>query len=80
VQAGISLVRKLRTSDPSYLNFVDRWWAELLPRVRPLMVHADGPVLMVQMENEYGMRTIARDEAYLSVCFPLNLGSHQCPQ
>ena len=35
--------------------------------MRPLMVHNGGPVLMAQLENEYGVRTIRRDTTYLAV-------------
>lgn len=46
---------KLRTSDPSYLQYVDNWFGEvLLPMVRPLLYSEGGPVVMVQVENEYG--------------------------
>jgi hypothetical protein len=71
VHAGSSLLRKLRTSEPTYLKFADLWWGQLLPRVKPLMVHNGGPVLMVQLENEYGFRTVGRDKAYLTVRSPL---------
>ena len=30
------------------------WWGALLPRVRPLLWESGGPVVMVQIENEYG--------------------------
>ena len=45
---------KLRSSDPRFLDRVDKWFAELLPRMKPFMVQSGGPVLMVQVENEYG--------------------------
>ncbi|KAA0199146.1 hypothetical protein HAZT_HAZT000072, partial [Hyalella azteca] len=46
---------KLRTSDPSYLSLVDNWFANhLLPKLRPLLYSEGGPIIMVQVENEYG--------------------------
>ncbi|XP_062502791.1 beta-galactosidase-like isoform X2 [Corticium candelabrum] len=45
---------KLRSSDPNYLSAVDTYMAQLLPRVRPLLYENGGPVIMVQVENEYG--------------------------
>ena len=33
---------------------VKSWWGSLLPRVRPLLWESGGPVVMVQIENEYG--------------------------
>ncbi|GFS06352.1 beta-galactosidase [Elysia marginata] len=44
----------LRTSDPSYLRYVDRWFTALLAKVKPFLYNNGGPVLMVQTENEYG--------------------------
>ncbi|CAJ0561294.1 unnamed protein product, partial [Mesorhabditis spiculigera] len=45
---------KMRTSDPKYTKYVEKWFGVLLPKVRPLMRANGGPVLMVQVENEYG--------------------------
>ncbi|KAK3880575.1 hypothetical protein Pcinc_014933 [Petrolisthes cinctipes] len=45
---------RLRTSDPAFLNHVDAWMGVLLPRIRPLLYENGGPVIMVQVENEYG--------------------------
>ncbi|MCC9311355.1 beta-galactosidase [Kitasatospora sp. RB6PN24] len=45
---------RLRCGHPGYLAAVDRWFDELLPRLLPLLVEAGGPVLALQVENEYG--------------------------
>ncbi|XP_054167254.1 beta-galactosidase-1-like protein [Oppia nitens] len=45
---------KLRTSDPSYLVEVDKWYDRLLPMLIPMLYKNGGPVIMVQIENEYG--------------------------
>jgi beta-galactosidase len=45
---------KLRSSDPAYLRHVDRWWGQLFARLRPHLAAAGGPVIMLQIENEYG--------------------------
>ena len=45
---------QLRTSDPSYLNEVDKWFSLLLPMLRPMLYQNGGPILMTQVENEYG--------------------------
>lgn len=46
---------KLRTSDPRYTAAVERYYRKLLPDVvKPLLYPNGGPVLMVQVENEYG--------------------------
>jgi beta-galactosidase len=57
----------LRSGDERFLGPVRRWWEELLGRVvRPLLYSDGGPVVMVQLENEYG--SFGNDRAgYLSV-------------
>ena len=44
----------LRTSDPVYLGYVDRWMSVLLPVVKTYLYANGGPVITVQVENEYG--------------------------
>lgn len=45
---------KLRTSDQSYLVQVEKWFSVLLPKIKPLLYNNGGPIIMVQVENEYG--------------------------
>ncbi|WCJ39514.1 beta-galactosidase 17 [Euphorbia peplus] len=54
---------KLRSSDPAYLQLVDRWWGILLAKVNPLLYKNGGPIIMVQIENEFG--SYGDDKAYL---------------
>jgi len=49
--------------DPRYMAAVRRYIAALAPRIAPLMAGAGGPVLMLQIENEYSM--FADDIGYL---------------
>jgi len=57
---------RLRTrDDPRYMAAVRRYFAALASRIAPLMAHAGGPILMVQIENEYSM--FADDIGYLDV-------------
>lgn len=44
----------LRTSDPTYLGYVDRWMDRLLTKIKPLLYVNNGPIIAVQVENEYG--------------------------
>ena len=44
----------LRTSDPVYLKYVDRWMSVLLPKIYALLYENGGPIITVQVENEYG--------------------------
>src|SRR5262245_1399379 len=45
---------KLRTRDPHYLNPVRRYLKEVGRELGPLQITHGGPILMVQVENEYG--------------------------
>lgn len=44
----------LRSSDPDYLAAVDKWLAVLLPKMKRLLYQNGGPIITVQVENEYG--------------------------
>ncbi|TKY48267.1 Beta-galactosidase 17 [Spatholobus suberectus] len=54
---------KPRSSDPTFLQLVERWWSNLLPKFVPLLYDNGGPIIMVQIENEYG--SYGNDKAYL---------------
>ncbi|MEM5318114.1 beta-galactosidase [Paraburkholderia sp. JHI869] len=57
---------QLRTdsaTDARYMAAVARYIGELVPRIKPLMIDAGGPILMIQIENEFG--SYARNPAYL---------------
>ncbi|XP_045106280.1 beta-galactosidase-like isoform X2 [Portunus trituberculatus] len=46
---------RLRSSDATYLKYVDIWFRDvLLPKVKPLLYENGGPIIMLQVENEYG--------------------------
>lgn len=55
----------LRSSDPTYLMYVDRWFSVLLPMMKPLLYENGGPIITVQVENEYGSYYTC-DKEYLS--------------
>lgn len=44
----------LRSSDPGYLAAVDKWLGVILPKMKPLLYQNGGPIITVQVENEYG--------------------------
>ncbi|KAM0938187.1 putative beta-galactosidase [Dioscorea sansibarensis] len=60
---GIEPALKLRSSDPAFLQLVDKWWGVLLPKILPLLYSKGGPVIMVQVENEFG--SYGDDQPYL---------------
>jgi len=44
----------VRTMNASYISAVDRWMGVLLPYIKPYLYSNGGPIIMVQVENEYG--------------------------
>ncbi|CAB3398408.1 unnamed protein product [Caenorhabditis bovis] len=58
-------ITKQRTSDPVYLVAVEKWFSKLLPRIKPLLRKNGGPILMLQIENEYGSYGVC-DKKYMS--------------
>lgn len=54
---------KVRCLDPRYMGPVERYIKALARVVKPLMASAGGPVLMVQIENEYG--SYGNDRGYM---------------
>ncbi|AKU15289.1 glycoside hydrolase family 35 protein [Luteipulveratus mongoliensis] len=54
----------IRTADSTYLEAVDRWFDELIPRIAARQVTRGGNVTMLQIENEYG--SYGSDLAYLT--------------
>ncbi|MCT9082358.1 glycoside hydrolase family 35 protein [Streptomyces fulvoviolaceus] len=57
------LTGHLRTSDERFLGQVERWFRRLLPEVVTRQIDRGGPVIMVQVENEYG--SYGSDAEYL---------------
>ncbi len=55
---------RFRCNDERYLKHVFDYYDELIPRLVPLQVTHGGPVLMMQVENEYG--SYGDDKEYLA--------------
>lgn len=53
----------LRSSDPLFTDAVGAWFEQLLPVIEPLQACHGGPIVAVQIENEYG--SYGDDQAYL---------------
>ncbi|WP_258067140.1 glycoside hydrolase family 35 protein [Arthrobacter sp. GMC3] len=53
----------LRSSDPLFTDAVGAWFDELLPVLAPLQSAQGGPIVAVQIENEYG--SYGDDQQYL---------------
>eukprot|EP00742_Colponemidia_sp_Colp-10_P009551 GILJ01010427.1.p1 GENE.GILJ01010427.1~~GILJ01010427.1.p1 ORF type:complete len:645 (-),score=55.68 GILJ01010427.1:621-2555(-) len=52
----------LRSSDAVYLSYVDSYMSVLLSLIQPMLYANGGPIIMVQLENEYG--SYGDDHAY----------------
>jgi beta-galactosidase len=55
-----------RRNDPEYLGHVARLYAEIGKQVRGLLWKDGGPVVGVQLENEYNLRGPGQGEAHIS--------------
>lgn len=53
----------LRSTEPKYTAAVQAWFARLSQEINPLLLKNGGPIIAVQVENEYG--ALADDPAYL---------------
>lgn len=45
---------KLREYDEDYLREVEKWYSVLMPKIEKQLYGNGGPIIMVQVENEYG--------------------------
>ena len=59
-KAGI----RLRCSNRVYLDYVARYYDKLIPMIVPYQITNGGPILMLQIENEYG--SYGNDKDYLN--------------
>ncbi|XP_054223551.1 beta-galactosidase-1-like protein 3 isoform X9 [Homo sapiens] len=53
----------LRTTNKSFIEAVEKYFDHLIPRVIPLQYRQAGPVIAVQVENEYG--SFNKDKTYM---------------
>lgn len=56
---------RLRTSDPLFLDPATKFLREIARVLAPLQITRGGPLIMVQVENEYG--SFGKDAAYMGV-------------
>ncbi|MBM4252008.1 MAG: beta-galactosidase [Deltaproteobacteria bacterium] len=54
----------VRTRDPKFLSYMERYLGKVAEQVKGLMIHRGGPIIMTQVENEYG--SFGRDKAYMA--------------
>ncbi|KAK5602187.1 hypothetical protein CRENBAI_015588 [Crenichthys baileyi] len=54
---------QLRTTYPGFVNAVNLYFDKLVSVVQPLMFESGGPIIAIQLENEYG--SYAKDDEYM---------------
>ena len=54
----------VRSADPKFISAASRWMHRLGQELAPLQIGHGGPIIMVQIENEYG--SFGNDRTYLS--------------
>lgn len=55
----------LRSSDPDFLMEVGKWFGKLFKRIAKYTYANGGPIIMIQIENEYGFWPAVCDKRYL---------------
>ena len=63
----------IRRHEPRFLDEVEKYLHQVLALVRPLQVDQGGPVLLVQVENEYG--AYGDDRSYLQALVEMTRGA-----
>ncbi|KFO37315.1 Beta-galactosidase-1-like protein 3 [Fukomys damarensis] len=61
---------QLRTTEKSFVDAVDKYFDQLIPRMLPLQYQQGGPVIAVQVENEYG--SFNKDKHYMAYLKEIN--------
>lgn len=60
----------IRADDPVYMAAVSHYFDQLAPVLVPRQVHAGGPIILIQIENEYG--AYGADRSYLEKLVKIN--------
>jgi beta-galactosidase len=55
----------IRSADESYLKEVDQWFSVLFPKLVPLLYKNGGPIITVQVENEFGFYGVLSNDLKL---------------
>jgi beta-galactosidase len=55
----------LREPNQAHNDYVRSWFGNLLPRIAPLQASHNGPVILIQCENEYAFRDRPGGEVYI---------------
>jgi len=60
---------KFRSNDELFLSLVDKYYSVLLPKLASLQIINGGPIILTQLENEYG--SYSSDKEYLSSLYKM---------
>ncbi|SKB72958.1 beta-galactosidase [Arthrobacter sp. 31Cvi3.1E] len=60
----------IRVDDPAYLEAISEYFHQLAPVLVPRQIHAGGPIILIQIENEYG--AYGDDSSYLEKLVRIN--------
>lgn len=55
-----------RGNDPTYLSYVERYWTQIAAQSRGLLWKDGGPVIGVQLENEYNLQGPGRGREHIA--------------
>ncbi|GFQ81038.1 beta-galactosidase [Trichonephila clavata] len=50
---------KMRFYDPNFIKYIDKWYNVLLPIIEPFLYNNGGPIISIQIENEYGYANVS---------------------
>ncbi|XP_055943639.1 beta-galactosidase-like isoform X1 [Argiope bruennichi] len=60
---------QMRFYDPNFIKYIDQWYNVLLPKIEPLLYNNGGPIITIQIENEYGFCGCDQYKAHLRDLF-----------
>lgn len=63
----------IRSNDPKYMSFVTSFWSELSKRIDSLIFKQGGPIIGVQLENEYSLDGPGQGAAHIATLKSLAL-------
>jgi beta-galactosidase len=61
----VQKVKNTRRNDPLYLSYVETWYAQIAEQLHGLLWKDGGPVIGIQLENEYSMQGPDAGEAHI---------------
>ncbi|GFV89318.1 beta-galactosidase-1-like protein [Trichonephila clavipes] len=60
---------KMRFYDSNFIKYIDKWYNVLLPIIEPFLYNNGGPIISIQIENEYGYCGCDQYKAHLRDLF-----------